>query len=81
MPVCVRAGTNRTADGYSMGTVDNGAPVRFDLITGWFFLLSAFFHGIWVVLGPFDRFAFLYWRQIDSAWCWWRCVLFILTHA
>ena len=63
---------NRTADGYSMGTVDNGAPVRFDLITGWFFLLSALFHGLWVVLGPFDRFAFLYWKQIDSAWAWWR---------
>jgi hypothetical protein len=65
--------TNTTGDGYSMGTVSNGGDgVRFDLMTGWFFQLSAIFHSLWVVLGGFDRFNFLYWKQIDDAWCWWR---------
>jgi len=64
--------TNRSADGYALAAIDNGMPVRFDYITGWFFQLSAIFHLFPVLLGPFDRFAFLYWEQIDMAWCWWR---------
>jgi hypothetical protein len=45
---------------------DNGLPVRFDVLTAWFFLLSGIFHSFPVVVGPFDRFAFAYWKQIDN---------------
>ena len=55
-----------------MGMKDNGMPVRFDLLAGWFFGLSAIFHAFPVITGPFDRFAWAYWKQIDAAWSYWR---------
>ena len=57
-----------------MGTIDNGGSVRFDLLTAWFFQLSALFHAFPVLTGSFDRFAFLYWKQIDAAFCYWRWI-------
>tara|TARA_Y100000389_G_scaffold201199_2_gene243283 strand:+ start:3142 stop:4041 length:900 start_codon:yes stop_codon:yes gene_type:complete len=68
-------GTNSTGDGYNMGTVSNGGDgVRFDYMTAWFFQLSACAHLFTVLIGPFDRFAFLYWKQLDSAFCPWRWI-------
>ena len=60
-----------------MGAVRDGNDdgVRFDLMTGWFFQLSAGAHAFPVIIGPFDRFAFLYWKQLDNAWAWWYAPL------
>ena len=44
----------------------------FDLLTAGFFLLSALAHLFAVVVGPFDRFIWIYWRQLDLAFFWWR---------
>ena len=41
--------------------------MRFDHATGHFFLLSAIFHLFPVLVGGFDRLAFIYWKQIDNA--------------
>lgn len=54
--------------------VDNEKPVRFDLITAWFFGLSAIFHAIPVIVGPFDRWAWAYWKCIDNAFSYWRWI-------
>ena len=64
--------TSQGADGYTMRLIENGMPVRFDYIAGWFFCLSAIFHSFPVFIGPFDRFAFLYWQPMDAAFCYWR---------
>ena len=52
--------------------VDNGMPVRFDYLAAWFHGLSALAHAFVLIIGPFDRLAYLYWKNIDAAWCWWR---------
>ena len=72
-PPLLFSGTSGASDGYVLSLRDNGMPVRFDLIVAWFFLLSAIFHSFPVVFGPFDRFAWAYWKCIDSAFCYWRC--------
>lgn len=46
--------------------------MRFDLITAWFFGLSAIFHAIPFIVAPFDRFAWAYWKCIDEAFSYWR---------
>lgn len=67
--------TDTTANGYAVGLIDNGKPIRFDYLTASFFLLSAIFHGLAVLVGPFDRFAWAYWKQLDNALCWWYAQL------
>lgn len=57
---------------YKMGLDDNNMPIRFDMLTASFFLLSALFHGFAVLIGPFSQFGWLYWEQIDNCLCWWR---------
>lgn len=64
--------TSAEANGYTLLPVDNEKPVRFDLITAWFFGLSAIFHAIPVIVGPFDRWAWAYWKCIDNAFSYWR---------
>jgi len=51
---------------------DNGIPVDFCWLTASFFLISAIFH-LWALLvGIFERTWYLYWRQLDDAFAWWR---------
>ena len=57
----------------TMSLVDNGRPIRFDRLVGWFFLISGIFHTFPVVVGPFDQFVRYYWAQIDNCFCYWRC--------
>lgn len=61
-----------SASGYTATLVDNHKPIRIDLLTAGFFLLSALAHLFAVVVGPFDRFIWIYWRQLDLAFFWWR---------
>ena len=51
----------------------------FDTLVAWFFVLSAIFHAFPVFVGPFDRYAWLYWKQIDEAFCPWRCAAVRVT--
>jgi hypothetical protein len=60
------------ADGYTAELVDNQKPIRIDLLSAAFFGLSALAHTFAVLVGPFDRFIWLYWRQLDLAFFWWR---------
>ena len=64
--------TATQADGYAVSLIDNQQPIRFDYLTGSFFLASAIAHAFVVLVGPFDRFAWAYWKQLDSAFSWWR---------
>ena len=66
--------TSSNASGYELMFLPNELPVRFDLIAAWFHGLSAIFHSFVLVVGPFDRFAFLYWKQLDNAFAWWRWI-------
>ena len=51
---------------------NNGRPVRFDWLAAWFHGVSAMFHAFVLLIGPFDRYAWAYWKQLDAAFCWWR---------
>ncbi len=66
--------TSQSAGGYALSTRDNGLPIRFDLAAGWFHGLSLIFHLLVVIIGPLNRFAWLYWEQLDDAFAWWRWV-------
>ena len=66
--------TSGEANGYVLLPKENG-KVRFDLITAWFFGLSAIFHAMPVIVGPllpFDLWALAYWKCIDNAFSYWR---------
>ena len=63
---------NTTKLGYNVAVVDNGSPIRLDLLTGAFFTLSAVAHLFAVAVGPWDRWISIYWRQLDLAFVWWR---------
>ena len=51
---------------------DNGLAVNFASLTAAFFATSAVFHLWALVVGLFERWWFIYWRQMDDAFCWWR---------
>ena len=67
------------ADGYTAALVDNGRPIRIDFLTATFFGLSALFHTVAVLCGPFDRWISLYWRQLDLGFFWWRWLEYSLS--
>jgi hypothetical protein len=58
--------------GYEMSLVDNGMPIRIDILTILFFALSALAHFCVVAIAPFPASEYLYWRQIDRCFMWWR---------
>ena len=66
------AWNNTGASGYTFTLIENGMPVRFDIITGLFFLLSALSHTFTVVVGPFDFSIWFLWRQLDLCFLYWR---------
>ncbi len=61
---------NSTATSYGVQVVENGKPIRFDWLVAVFFGISAIHHGIIVFLGPWDRFIWAIWRQIDLGFNW-----------
>lgn len=63
---------NDTTAGYDFVFEDNGAP--FDIAWGTisFFALSAIFHLFAVVVGLCECSWFIYFRQLDDAFAWWR---------
>jgi len=66
-------------DGYTALLVDNLRPIRIDILITGLFLISAAVHLFQVALGPFDRWIWLYWRQLDLCFHWWRYLNFSLT--
>ena len=64
---------NVTAQTYDLRLVDNEMPIDIAWSCLSFFLISAVFHLFAVVAGLFESTWFLYWRQMDDAFCWWRC--------
>jgi len=44
-----------------------------------FFATSAVFHFFALVAGAFERFWFIYWRQLDDAFAWWRWVEYSIS--
>ena len=64
--------SNSTREGYKMTVVDNNMPINLAFLVMSFFLISAVFHLFAVVAGAFECCWFIYWRQIDDAFCWWR---------
>ena len=62
---------NASALGYTVDVVSNDSPIRIDLLTGAFFTLSAVAHLFAVLVGPFDRWISIYWRQIDLGFLYW----------
>jgi len=64
--------TSSNPNGYTYTLVDNGMPVDLAHLTASFFLLSAIFHLFAVIVAPFESLYFLYWKQLDDAFAWWR---------
>ena len=58
---------------------DNMRPIRLDLVVAGFFLVSGAFHAVIVFLGPFDRYIWVLWRQIDLCFSWHRWVDYAIT--
>ena len=70
----IQTAWNATAggnDGYSAMLVDNKRPIRIDILLNAVFLLMAIWHLYAVALGPFDRWIWIYWRQLDICFHWW----------
>lgn len=67
------------ANGYVYELVDNGMPVRIDVICALFFGLSAFFHGAITILSPFQFSRRFYWKNLDRAFVWWRWLEYSLS--
>jgi len=63
---------NDTTQGYEMSIVDNEMPMDIAWGTLAFFLISAVFHLGAVLCGLFEHTWFVYWRQIDDCFCFWR---------
>lgn len=71
--------TSTTMGGYTVELVDNGMPIRVDAVAGGIFLVSAIIHFFVVILGPFDRWIFYLWRQLDLCFVYWRWLDFLIT--
>ncbi|MDA9633357.1 hypothetical protein N9S81_00295 [bacterium] len=65
---------NNTRDGYEITVVDNNMPINVAWMVMAFFLLSAIAHLWAIIAGAFECFWFLYWRQMDDAFCFWRWI-------
>jgi len=65
--------------GYTVTLIDNKMPIRIDMLTNGVFFVSAVVHLFVVVLGPFDRWIFFLWRQLDLCFVYWRWIDFGIT--
>ena len=64
--------TAESGGGYYIDFVDNGMPLRIDVITISFFALSALAHFCVVVFGALPISNYFYWRQVERAFHWHR---------
>jgi len=48
------------------------SQINFATLIVSFFATSAVFHFFALIAGAFERFWFIYWRQLDDASGWWR---------
>jgi len=65
---------NNTRDGYSVIAVSNDMPLNVAWMVMAFFLLSAIAHLWAVTVGAFEIFFYIYWRQIDDCFMFWRWI-------
>jgi hypothetical protein len=65
---------NTTTQGYQITAEDNGMPI--DLAWGClcFFLLSAIAHLFSLTMGLFEATWFIFWRQLDDCFVYWRWI-------
>ena len=63
---------NETSQTFTFELEDNNYPIDIAWATLSFFLISAVFHFGAVVCGLFEHTWFVYFRQIDDAFCWFR---------
>ena len=75
------AGWNLTSSEPNSGLflVENGMPINFATLIVSFFATSAVFHFFALIAGAFERFWFIYWRQLDDASGWWCAQTFNRT--
>ena len=66
-------------DGYTAQLIDNMNPIRFDVILLSVYFLTSLMHFFVVILGPFDRWISVLWRQLDLAFLWWRHLVQMAT--
>mgnify|MGYP001394427224 CR=1 FL=1 len=66
------SGDGTSGNGMPLYLRDNDLPVNFATLTISFFACSAIAHLWAVVCGAFERFWFIYWRQLDDAFAYWR---------
>jgi hypothetical protein len=64
--------TNSTSQSYTFMVEDNGWPIDIAWATLAFFAISAVAHLFAIVVGLFESTWFIYFRQLDDAFCWWR---------
>ena len=65
---------NNTRDGYSVVAVSNDMPLNVAWMVMAFFLLSAIAHLWAIIAGAFEIFFYIYWRQIDDCFMFWRWI-------
>jgi hypothetical protein len=74
------AADKASPENYAFTFKDNLKPVRIDWAVALLFLVQGFFNALAVVVGPFDRWIWVYWRQIDLCFHWWRYVEQAITY-
>jgi len=57
----------------------NGMPINLATLIIAFFATSAIFHLWALVVGGFDRFWYIYWRQLDNARAYWRWIEYSIS--
>lgn len=75
------AGWNLTSTETNSGLFlqSNGMPINFATLIIAFFATSAIFHLWALVVGAFDRFWYIYWRQLDNARAYWRWIEYSIS--
>ena len=71
-PRAIWNSTAETGDGYDLDLVDNGMPLRIDILTISFFALSALAHFCVVIFGALPISNYFYWLQVERAFHWHR---------
>ena len=71
--------SNTSMGTYTVTLVDNEMPIRVDVVAGGVFFVSAIISLFVVLLGPFDRWIFFLWRQLDLAFVYWRWLDLLIT--
>ena len=68
---------NLENDGFHLR--ENGLPINFASLVIAFFATSAIAHFWALIAGAFECCWFVFWRQMDDAFCWWRWVEYSIS--